>query len=787
MGGRARWALVAGLALLVGGVVVGPSLFDRGSDDPRPVAPTRPVPEVLSEPIAAGSYEWRPVPIGGGGFVTGIVSAVADGESVVYARTDVGGAYRWDPATSTWEQLLRASRLVDDDLGPDDYSVLSIAAAAADPDRVMVLVGTDYDPGDGEPTPRTGRVLRSDDGGQTWSSSDQRWFVNGNQDLRAGTERLAIDPDDPDVVLLGTQRDGLWRSSDGGRAWARVPTQQVPDGVREPSWAPQSGVSVVVTHGPSSDGAAVVAGVSGAGIYRSGDGGGTWHRIHDLDEGEVPTSATVAGDDLVLAVERPAEGTADLIRIVDVSGDAEVVAVDTPGGGSGRWDVAASPHDPRRLVLADHAVRDGHLWSSTDGGGSWRSHDVEISAPDVPWLEATDLAGYMSTGRLMFDPVDPELVWFAEGMGVWQARSLTDATVRWTSVASGIEEVVVSDLAHPPGGALHVVTADRQGFRFPDLGLVANQPLVDERFASGTRVDHSGGTPTVLAWVGAESNRPPDAAEPRGARSEDGGATWRELGSMDRSMYGGEVAISATDPNVIVWLPTHIEHPERFRDDPRGVWTSTDAGRSWDRSWPGDGDHSFHRFFWWITRRSLAADRVDGSFYLMSNEEAFFVSRDAGSTWDRAAHAPPCTVDVQCHVFGQLVAVPGRAGHLWASTAQGGLHRTTDAGATPWSAVSGVVEARAIAVGAPMDESGEPTIFVHGRTDDDGPLAVLRSADGGRSWTVVAEHPADVAAEITVLGADPDRPGRVYVGFRGVGAVYGDDPMLAPASGGGSP
>ena len=47
-----------------------------------------------------------------------------------------------------WEQLLRATRSVDDELTPGDYSVASIAASASNPDVVYIAVGNDFNPAD---------------------------------------------------------------------------------------------------------------------------------------------------------------------------------------------------------------------------------------------------------------------------------------------------------------------------------------------------------------------------------------------------------------------------------------------------------------------------------------------------------------------------------------------------------------------------------------------------------------------------------------------------------------
>ena len=84
----------------------------------------------------SSEMEWGTLRIGGGGFVSGIVT----GKDVMYARTDVGGAYRYNYDTESWEQLF-------DFISEADRGLLSVDAMAIDPtddNTVYFLCGCAY-------------------------------------------------------------------------------------------------------------------------------------------------------------------------------------------------------------------------------------------------------------------------------------------------------------------------------------------------------------------------------------------------------------------------------------------------------------------------------------------------------------------------------------------------------------------------------------------------------------------------------------------------------------------
>src|SRR5262245_7491736 len=86
---------------------------------------------------SAPAYTWSNVEIVAGGFVPGIIFNQSE-PNLVYARTDIGGAYRWNPATSRWMPLL-------DWVSFDEWNLTgidSLATDPVDPNRVYLLAGT---------------------------------------------------------------------------------------------------------------------------------------------------------------------------------------------------------------------------------------------------------------------------------------------------------------------------------------------------------------------------------------------------------------------------------------------------------------------------------------------------------------------------------------------------------------------------------------------------------------------------------------------------------------------
>src|SRR5262245_64169491 len=71
------------------------------------------------------NYTWRNVTINGGGYVPGIVFNTKE-PNLIYARTDIGGAYRWDESTQSWIPLM-------DFISRNDWNLTGVDTLATDP------------------------------------------------------------------------------------------------------------------------------------------------------------------------------------------------------------------------------------------------------------------------------------------------------------------------------------------------------------------------------------------------------------------------------------------------------------------------------------------------------------------------------------------------------------------------------------------------------------------------------------------------------------------------------
>ena len=107
------------------------------SDTTKPDTPDTPdTPDDPGDTKPTSGYEWGSVPMGAGGFVTGVMIHPTEPD-LVYIRTDVGGCYRWDKKNESWIQLMDMFTRDQESF----YGVDGLALDANNPDVIYLAAG----------------------------------------------------------------------------------------------------------------------------------------------------------------------------------------------------------------------------------------------------------------------------------------------------------------------------------------------------------------------------------------------------------------------------------------------------------------------------------------------------------------------------------------------------------------------------------------------------------------------------------------------------------------------
>ncbi|WP_329279053.1 cellulose binding domain-containing protein [Streptomyces sp. NBC_00691] len=760
--------LLAGLALTAG-LLAGPL---TGAAPATAAPPEAPAP--VEAAAAASSYTWKNVRVDGGGFVPGIVFNRTE-RNLVYARTDIGGAYRWNQADSSWTPLL-------DSVDWDHWGhtgVVGLASDSVDPDRVYAAVGTytnDWDPGNGA-------VLRSADRGATWQRADLPFKLGGNMPGRGMGERLAVDPHDNRILYLGTPSgNGLWRSTDSGATWSRVTSftnpgnhQQDPADTSGYNSDRQGIVWVTFDESTGTAGTATRTIYVGVGdrqnaVYRSTDAGATWTRLPGQPTGYLAHKGVLDAENgyLYLAYSDtagPYDGAKGQVwRYATATGTwtdiSPVAEADTYYGFSG---LTVDRRRPGTVMVSGYSswYPDTQIFRSTDSGGSWtrawdytsypnRSDRYTMDVSSVPWLtwganpappERTPKLGWM-TEALEIDPFDSDRMMYGTGATVYGTEDLgkwdtgTPFTIR--PMVRGLEETAVLDLASPPSGApLISALGDIGGFRHTDLTKVPSMMFTGPHFTSTTSVDFAETEPDTVVRAGHLDGGP------RVAFSTDNGAGWR-AGQEPPGVTGGGTVAAGADGTRFVWSPA-------------GTGVHTGTGGAWTASTgiPAGA--------------AVESDRVDPLTFYGFASGTFYASTDGGASFTARATGLPAEGDVR------FKAVPGRKGDIWLSggapDAAYGLWHSTDGGAT-FTRIPGVEQADTVGFGKAAPGATYPTLFSSAKIG--GVRGIFRSTDAGTSWVRVNDDAHQWGWTGGAITGDPRVYGRVYVSTNGRGIIYGD-------------
>jgi len=464
-------------------------------------------------------------------------------------------------------------------------------------------------------------VLRSEDGGQTWTELNEKNGLNGGLYIPS----LFMHPENPDILIAAVSAQGgkgkipgVYLTQDGGDTWKLIrgaaedtPSERTMEAVE----ISMSNPNVWYAAGPEV-------------IHRSDDGGQTWQNypMRTADRGSgFPIDIQVdPRDPYRLFVNNYGGGNM-------MSTDGGETWVDASQGytGAGIWGLYVDPANSWMVTVAANTAN----FRSTDGGQTWKG--IKLASTDETQngsLRGRILTYPEGSGAHILGTGD-----FNQG---YVFHSL-DGGNTW----KGSEVVDIEELSRT--GALEEGLYLARAFAF-----APSDPQI-VYIGYGDR-------PALLGSFADSPKTPPGFF-----RSQDGGYTWEHVENTpfaDVSIL--TLAVSPDDPRTI------------FVATMAGVFRSQDGGDTWQNLEtleaitpinPGEG--SPHIFI-------IATDPFDpGIVYAGSPHGGVFRSEDGGDIWEQASSG----MDPNESVF-DLLPDPNRPGVLYASTRTSGVYYTTDRG-----------------------------------------------------------------------------------------------------------
>ena len=726
------------------------------------------------------SYTWRNVEIVGGGFVPGIIFNATE-PNLIYARTDIGGAYRWNPSTNRWIPLL-------DWVSFDEWNLTgvdSLATDRVDPNRLYVLAGTYTN----EWTNMNGAILRSTDRGTRWQRTNLPFKSGGNMPGRSMGERLAIDPNQNSILYLGARSgNGLWRSTNFGETWSKVTSFPNPGTyVQDPSNSYTGDIVGVVwvtfdprtgTSGNPTQTIYVGVADKANSIYRSTDGGATWAAVPGQPTGYLPHHGVLASTGMLYISYSdgagPYDGGKGDVWKYNTATGAWAMISPIPSASTddyfGYGGLAVDAQSPNTLMVAalNSWWPDTIIFRSTDGGATWtriwdwagypnRTFRYAQDITAAPWLtfgtnptlpEITPKLGWM-VGDLEIDPFNSNRMMYGTGATIYGSNDLTSwdagGTIHISVMARGLEETAVLDLISPPSGApLLSGLGDINGFRHDDLTVVPAKIFTTPSFAA-LSLDYAELSPSFIVRVGnVDKSANPNVN--RAGFSFDGGTNWFQASTEPGGVTGGGTVAAAANASRVVWAP-----------DGAVAQFSTNNGSSWTAS---TGLPAGAR---------VASDRVNPmKFYGLANG-TFYVSTNGGASF-------AATAATGLPASAKFKAVPGIEGEIWlagGSTESGvyGLWHSTNSGAS-FTKLSNVEEADLIGFGKAAP--GQNYMALYTSAQIGGVRGIFRSDNAGASWVRINDDQHQYGITNSAITGDPRVYGRVYIGTNGRGIIYGE-------------
>ena len=677
------------------------------------------------------------VQVGGGGYVCSVIESLTE-DDIFYAKTDVGGIFRWNESTKRWKPLHEW-------VSPGQTSYMGTESFAIDPNspnKVYAVGGTSYW------NNGITAIMRSNDRGDTWDVVDvtSKFKADGNGSERQKGETLAVDPANGNILYFGTRyNNGLFKSTDAGKTWNRVTTFPDSIGLKSSFSFVHFDIDSQTANGCST----IYVGnfKTGNNVHVSRDFGETWQSIGGVAVGK-PQRCANSKNDRNLYITFTSTGA-----VVKYNMDTKSWLNITPATGRNWSGIAVDQNSPLKIVATTYNYWSSQqpwgwgdeVYYSSNGGASWvnktKNGGCTMENNGIGWMQNHALHWAGSTAM---SHNKPGRVFVVSGNGIFSTDNIAAASPVWKVVSQGLEETVAVNqgMLSVLNGPLITSFGDINGFVHTDISKYPSSQINQSVYMAFAPLKPS----TIVRTVNLEKTvNSVKVSYSVVYLSENNGSSWTQLPALPVDIKSGTVTVSA-DGKFIHWKGSDTANGTKH------YWTE-DKGATWNLCTT-------------TINATPVCDAIDPlKFYLFDNANGYiYVSSDGSKTFKAISNVGTSNASVIKHAIGN-------EGHIWISSS-GKIRYSTDGGKTFTNTSN--YTCTAFALGKEAPGTNYPAIYIWGKSTNDSPEAMYRSIDKGAIWIRANDdmHQWGSLANAGNIEADKNVYGLTYKSTAGMGIPW---------------
>jgi len=668
------------------------------------------------------SYEWKTMPIYGGG---AIMSVAVDPSSpnIIYAASDLSGPYKSTDFGNSWKSIRNGLNY------DGDWDTAAIAINPRNHNQIFIGTGQVFGNYNGD----YGGLFVSDDAGNTWKLATRLLKFSGHGDVRqSGDGLILFDRNNNSIMYGATIWDGIFKSIDGGKNWS----------YKGLAGSYLTGLDMN-NNGTIFASAALRDGRLG-GIYKSQDGGNTWITLSSLSTIKLVVNgstiyAAVPGSGIYKSVN---EGVTWTMKNNGLSSSS----ISYLSG------LTMDKSNPNILYSVSHVWTNqfNSFYKTINGGDSW-TNTVQ-GKPNTTIKNLWNPTGSVfSSGSysLTIDPTNSTRIYLADSYTVWGSN---DSGKNWYTDARGLETSVTDVIkAHPsiPGlviigsrdvtGAITKNGGDTIKSLYSwQIGNITDSNIWDVDYV---KKDTNISNATIYVVTGNNGIG-------KLWKSSNGGTFWNILPNLPSSGEKRAIAVDPTNPNIIYVSAKN-----------NNIYKSTDYGNSWIHITNGLPSSN-------SDIKKIVIDPVNTmNLYVLDTINGVYKSKDGGSTWAQYNKGFDPNLGTS-HAFNCLAIDPNNVNILYGGGQYYGLYKSIDS-AGNWTRVFSNFSCGNVFV-SPTNS----VVYAGGLAEwwFKSKTGLYSSNDGGTSWSFIGDLVNNTPLPyIKSIDEDPFNPGNLYIGTEGGG------------------